>query len=146
MSAKKCIILSKSATIGAMFQGYDYETIVLSESTAFTAILNSIPADLVVIDDIENGRSLLPVVLSLSKIPEKITLRDDIEDASMDEKKIIHVKTITSESVWGEIIQQNNRLEEQLVENVSDLKKDKILVIDDVVELIDMYKIMFEIK
>jgi CheY-like chemotaxis protein len=25
-------------------------------------------------------------------------------------------------------------------------KKDKILVIDDVVELIDMYKIMFEMK
>ncbi len=35
---------------------------------------------------------------------------------------------------------------EQNVPEYSPAKKEKILVIDDVVELIDMYKIMFEMK
>gem|GEM_PF-1292023 len=58
------------------------------------------PADLVVIDDVDNGRSLLTNILALPKIPEKITIRDDIDDASLDQKRVIHVKTQTTESVW----------------------------------------------
>lgn len=146
MATKKCVILSKSSTISPMLQGYGYETIVLSDSSTFVPILSSVSADLVVIDDIENGRSLLPSILALSKVPEKITIRDDVEDPSMDQKRIIHVKTQTTESVWWEIIQQNDKIAEQPVEDFTGVKKDKILVIDDVVELIDMYKIMFEIK
>lgn len=100
MATKKCVILSKSSTISPMLQGYGYETIVLSDSSTFVPILSSVSADLVVIDDIENGRSLLPSILALSKVPEKITIRDDVEDPSMDQKRIIHVKTQTTESVW----------------------------------------------
>ncbi len=100
MATKKCVILSKSATIGPMLQGYGYETIVLSDSSTFVPILSNIPADLVVIDDVDNGRSLLPAILALSKVPDKITIRDDIEDPSMDQKNIIHVKAQTTESVW----------------------------------------------
>lgn len=146
MATKKCVILSKSATIGPMLQGYGYDTIVLSDSSTFVPILSNISADLVVIDDVEQGRSLLPAILALPQVPAKITLRDDVEDPSMDQKNIIHVKSQTTDTVWWEIIEQNNKLEEQSTEDATPAKKDKILVVDDVVELADMYKIMFELK
>jgi len=146
MLTKKCFILSKSSTLGTVFQWYGYETIVFSETPAFLAVLNTMPADLVVIDDVDNGRSLLTNILALPKIPEKITIRDDIDDASLDQKRVIHVKTQTTESVWWEIIQLDNTSQEQPLELPPGQKKDRILVIDDVAELVDMYKIMFETK
>lgn len=146
MADKKCVILSKSSTLWPMLQGYGYETIVLSESSTFVAILTSVSADLVVLDDVENGRALLPSILSLWKVPAKITIRDDIEDKSMDEKNVIHVSTKTTDAVWGEIIQQNNHIDQAEEMGSSSTNSEKILIIDDVVELIDMYKIMFELK
>lgn len=145
MATKKCVILTKSPTLGSMLQGYGYETIVLSDSSTFVPILTNIVADLVVIDDVATWRSLLPAILALPQPPTRITIRDDIEDPAMDQKNIIHVKTQTTDSVWWEIIEQNNKIEEQSSEEITP-KKDKILVVDDVVELADMYKIMFELK
>ncbi len=143
--AKKCIILSHSATLWPIFQAYDYETIVLSESSSFLAIVSTIPADLVVIDDTEIGRSLLPAIFSLPHVPERITIRDDSTTAPIiGQERLIQVGTNITEAVWWEIIQQNVHLvEESVVIDVTP-KKDKILIIDDVVELIDMYKILFE--
>lgn len=85
-----------------MFQSYGYETIVLSESAAFTSILPSISADLVVIDsDIENGRALLPAIFALPKVPEKITIRDDSsEPPIVGQERVIHVGTQITEAVW----------------------------------------------
>lgn len=148
MATKKCVILSKSSTIWTTFQSYGYETIVLSDSSAFAAILTSISPELVLIDsNIENGKDLLPTVFQLPNVPKTVTIRDDSKDPlPAGQEQLVRVGTQLSESEWWQIIQQNNTLEESIQSIPEVTKKDKILVIDDVVELIDMYKIMFEMK
>ncbi len=147
MSAKKCIILSKSATIWPMFQSYGYETIVLSESSAFLAILSSVPADVVVIDNIENGRAFLLSIFALPRVPESITIRDDsTEIPIVGQERLIHVGTEVTETMWWEIVQKNNTITEEVKVSPVGGKKDKILVIDDVIEILDMYKIIFGLK
>lgn len=148
MPEKKCVILSKSTTIWSVFQSCGYETVVLSDSSTFTTIVTSISPDLVVIDsDIENGKDLLPAVFQLPNIPKTVTIRDDSTDPlPAGEEQLLRVGTQVSESEWWQIIQQNNTLTESIQSIPEVTKKDKILVIDDVVELIDMYKIMFEMK
>jgi CheY-like chemotaxis protein len=148
MNPKKCIILSKRTAIWPILQSYGYETIVLSESSAFIAILKTVSADLVVIDsDIENGRALLPAIFALSKVPEKITIRDDsTETATIWQERLIHVGSQITDDVWWEIIQKNIVSTDEAGATSVWVKKDKILIIDDVAELVDMYKIMFELK
>jgi two-component system OmpR family response regulator len=58
----------------------------------------------------------------------------------------VRVGSGVSESEWAQIIQQNNALAESIQSIPEVTKKDKILVVDDVAELVDMYKIMFEMK
>ncbi len=148
MTEKKCVILSKSTTIWSVFQAYGYETIVLSDSSTFNTILGTISAEAVVIDamDIEKDL-LLPAVFQLPQIPDTISIRDDSTDPlPTGQERLIRVGTQVSESDWAQIIHQHAILAEN-IEAVSEVtKKDKILVIDDVVELVDMYKIMFEMK
>jgi CheY-like chemotaxis protein len=148
MATKKCIILSKSTTIWSVFQSYGYETIVLSDSSTFTTILTTIPPNLVVIDsDVQNGADLLPAVFQLPQPPESVTIRDDSTlPLPAGQERLVRVGTQISEADWWKIIQQNNTLAESIQSIPEVTKKDKILVIDDVVELIDMYKIMFEMK
>jgi CheY-like chemotaxis protein len=148
MATKKCVILSKSGTIWTIFQSYGYETIVLSDSSAFTVILTSTSPELVVIDsNIENAKDLLPTVFQLPSVPKTVTIRDDSTDPlPAGQEHLVRVGTQVSESDWWQIIQQNNALEESIQSIPEVTKKDKILVIDDVIELIDMYKIMFEMK
>lgn len=148
MPEKKCVILSKSTTIWSVFQSCGYETVVLSDSSTFTTIVTSISPDLVVIDsDIENGKDLLPAVFQLPNIPKTVTIRDDsVDPLPAGEEQLLRVGTQVSESEWWQIVQQNNTLTESIQSIPEVTKKDKILVIDDVVELIDMYKIMFEMK
>jgi CheY-like chemotaxis protein len=102
-----------------------------------------------VIDDGENGRALLATIFALPKVPEKITIRDDSTEVPVaGQEKLIRVGTQITETVWWEIIQQNSLLEEQndAVASAPIPKKDKILIIDDVAELTEMYQIMFEQK
>lgn len=148
MATKKCVILSKSGTIWSVFQSYGYETIVLSDSSVFTTILTSISPELVVIDsNVENGKELLPSVFQLPNAPKTVTIRDDSTDSlPSGQEHLLRVGTQVGESEWWQIVQQNNTLAESIQSIPEVTKKDRILVIDDVVELIDMYKIMFEMK
>lgn len=148
MESKKCVILSRSTTIWSVFQLYGYETIVLSDSSTFSTILTTVLPDIVIIDsDIENGIALLPLVFQLSHIPEIITIRDDSSDPlPAGQEWLIRVSTQITESEWWKIVEQKYVLANNIQSLSEVVKKDKILVIDDVVELIDMYKIMFEMK
>ncbi len=149
MSTKKCIILSKSGTIWPALQAHGYETIVLSEASVFQSIISTVPVDIIMIDsDIDNGRALLPAVFALPVVPEQISLRDDSDVPFLSgQEKVIHVNKNTADTVWIEIIQHQNELSVvSPIPSDPEVKKDKILIIDDVVELIDMYKTMFEIK
>jgi hypothetical protein len=146
MDQKKCIIISKSGNIANVLRSYDYETIVFSDSPSALSILSSICPYLLVIDsDIENGRSLIPQIFALPKVPEKITIRDASADPFViGQEKIIHVSADMTDAVWGEVIQHNAT--EDVTVSGAVPKKDKILIIDDVAELSEMYKIMFELK
>lgn len=148
MATKKCVILSKSTTIWSVFQNYGYETIVLSDSSTFTTILSTIPAQAVILDsNVEGAKDLLPAIFQLPQVPDVVTIRDDNTDAlPAGQEKLVRVGSQVSESEWGQIIQQNITLSESIQSIPEPTKKDKILVVDDVVELIDMYKIMFEMK
>ena len=148
MESKKCVILSTSTTIWSVFQLYGYETIVLSDSSSFSAILTTIPAEIVVIDTpMKNSEELLSSIFQLPNLPKAVTIRDDSsEPLPAHMERLIRVGSQVSESEWWRIVQQNNSLAESIKSVTEVIKKDKILVIDDVVELIDMYKIMFEMK
>lgn len=148
MTAKKCVILSKSTTIWSVFQTYGYETIVLSDSSTFTTILSTIPAQAVILDsNVDGARDLLPGIFQLPQVPDVVTIRDDSKEAlPAGQERLIRVGSQISESEWGQIIQQNTTLTESIQSIPEPTKKDKILVVDDVAELIDMYKIMFEMK
>ena len=148
MTAKKCVILSKSTTIWSVFQTYGYETIVLSDSSTFNTFLSTIPAQAVVLDaNVDGARDLLPAIFQLPQIPDVVTIRDDSKDAlPAGQERLIRVGSQVSESEWWQIIKQNTTLTESIQSIPEPTKKDKILVVDDVAELVDMYKIMFEMK
>ncbi len=146
MSIKKSIIVSKSQKLGALLQSREYETIVVSDGLSALPILASVGTDLLMIDgDVPNGRILLGTVIGFAQIPEKISIRDEVKDVPVSPKSlIIHVDPSTSDETWVEI------LEHSLTPTENSLKiqntKDKILIVDDVLELLEMYKTMFEMK
>lgn len=148
MTSKKCLILSKSTTIWSVFQLYGYETIVLSESSTFVTILSTIPTDLVVLDfTFDQIQDLILAIFQLPQVPETVTVRDDsAEPLTPGQENLIRVGTQITEADWWKVIQQNNTLKENIQSVPETTKKDKILIIDDVIELVDMYKIMFEMK
>ncbi len=145
---KKCLILSKSSTLGTVFQSSGYDTIVLSDSTSFIPILNSVPADIIVIDSgIGNAHDIVSAIFALPQIPERVTIREDLTDVPLkEEANLIRVNTRVSESEWCDIIKQNIAFAENAEPLPAPTKKDKILIIDDVVELVEMYRTMFEMK
>lgn len=120
----------------------------MSDSSTFTTILSTIPAQAVILDsNVEGAKDLLPAIFQLPQVPDVVTIRDDNTDAlPAGQEKLVRVGSQVSESEWGQIIQQNITLSESIQSIPEPTKKDKILVVDDVVELIDMYKIMFEMK
>ena len=148
MTSKKCLILSKSTTIWSVFQLYGYETIVLSESSTFVTILSTIPTDLVVLDfTFDQIQDLILAIFQLPQVPETVTVRDDsTEPLTPGQESLIRVGAQITEADWWKMIQQNNTLEDNIQSVPETTKKDKILIIDDVIELVDMYKIMFEMK
>jgi len=148
MTSKKCLILSKSTTIWSVFQLYGYETIVLSESSTFVTILSTISSDLVVLDfTFDQIQDLILAIFQLPQVPETVTVRDDsVEPLTPGQENLIRVGTQITEADWWKVIQQNNTLKENIQSVPETTKKDKILIIDDVIELVDMYKIMFDMK
>ena len=141
---KKTVLLSKSSTLEALFRSHDYETSLVSDSLAALSLLTVGDIDLLVIDsDIPNGRMFLGIVMGFGKVPAKITIRDDMHDTYTSiGSAVIRVDSSTSDETWLEIVEHDlvpHHTEETPL-------KDKILIVDDVVELLEMYRTMFELR
>lgn len=142
MASRKCIIVSQSPTLWGLFQLHGYETIVLSDPASVIPILASMSADLLVIDkDIPNGSSLIISVLASSNVPKVVTIRGNMADGQkIEDTRILHVAEDTSDHTWFESITNDIHVDQKKS------LKGKILIVDDVVELLDMYETMFQLK
>lgn len=115
---------------------------MLSEPSSVIAILSSMSVDLLVIDkDISDGPSLLTSVLATPNVPKVVTIRGTLPDGhKIDDTRILHVAPDTSDHTWFESITNDvSPYQEKPA-------KGKILIVDDVVELLDMYETMFQLK
>lgn len=142
MNSKKCVIVSQSPTLGGLFQLHGYETIVLSDTSSVIPILASMGADLLVIDkDIANWPVFLIDVLATSNIPKTVATRGAFSGITHIEGiRFIQVGPDTSDNTWVESITNTTNIQQ----NKS--FKEKVLVVDDVVELLEMYETMFRLK
>lgn len=143
--SKHALLVTKSDTLADSLEQNGHSVSVINNSDHVLPFLIANPhIDLLVLDqwfvDID---VLLKSIFSLSVVPTRIVVRANVQYIPhVSEVTLITLSPQTSDIVL------NKTITESFASNINDTepKKRKILIIDDVQDLLDMYSTMFRLK
>lgn len=144
--SKHGILVSTSQTLPEIMENGGHTVMVIPDAISVLPILVANPhTDLLVIDsNVPNSQTLMQILSGLAHLPSRIIIRDSLSQVPVFwNSSVLLLDSKTSDIALTQAIEESMGSSGPS-EDAKTVKK--ILVIDDVSDLLDMYKMMFTMK
>lgn len=144
--SKHGILVSVSQTLPEVMENRGHVVTVIPDAISVLPILVANPhTDLLIIDSgVPNSQTLMQILSWLAHLPPRIIIRDNLAQAPIFwNSSVIMLNSKISDIALSQAV-EDSMASVRGDENIKTIKK--ILIIDDVSDLLDMYTMMFTMK